>query len=51
LTHIKRAPTRKTIRIFFLPCLSPARLQKPVVIALRVLIVVTTAACIFAALA
>jgi hypothetical protein len=43
-SHIKRAPIRKVERMSFRPRVSPNRLQKPVEIVLRTLIVVTTAA-------
>jgi len=41
--HIRSAPEMKIIRMGLRPCESPRRLQKPVEMALRTLIVVTTA--------
>ena len=42
-TCIDNAPMRNVDKISFLPCASPSRLQKPVEIALKTLMVVTIA--------
>lgn len=43
MSHIRSAPRKNVVNTSLRPCVSPNRLQNPVEIALRTLIVVTTA--------